>query len=90
MSTHFKIDVSTINLKLKLGNKVSNIIWYITNTEKNHISILAKHPNEDKQELYVFFRRYTPEIDTILQQKKPNNIICIPEERLIASVPIAF
>ena len=70
MSTHFKIDVSTINLKLKLGNKVSNIIWYITNTEKNHISILAKHPNEDKQELYVFFRRYTPEIDTILQQKK--------------------
>ena len=91
MSTHFKIDVSTINLKLKLGNKVSNIIWYITNTEKNHISILAKHPNEDKHELYVFFRRYIPEIDTILQQIKiPNNIIYIPQERLIASLPIAF
>ena len=91
MSTHFKIDVSTINLKLKLGNKVSNIIWYITNTEKKHISILAKHPNEDKHELYVFFRQYTPETDTILQQIKiPNNIICIPEERLIASLPIAF
>ena len=91
MSTHFKIDVSTINLKLKLGNKVSNIIWYITNTKKNHISILEKQPNEDKDELYVFFRRYTPEIDTILQQIKiPNNIICIPEERLIASLPIAF
>ena len=91
MSTHFKIDVSTINLKLKLGNKVSNIIWYITNTEKNHISILAKHPNEHKHELYVFFCRYTPEIDTILQQSKiPNNTICIPEERLIASLLIAF
>ena len=87
MSTHFKIDVSTINLKLKLGNEVSNIIWYITNTEKNHISILAKHPNEDKHELYVFFRRYTPAIDTILQQIKiPNSIICIPQERLIASL----
>ena len=55
MSTHFKIDVSTTNLKLKLGNKVSNIIWYITNTEKDHISLLAKHPNDDKHELYVFF-----------------------------------
>ena len=55
MSTHFKIDVSTINLKLKLGNKVSNIIWYITNTEKDHISKLAKHPNDNKHELYVFF-----------------------------------
>ena len=55
MSTHFKNDVSTINLKLKLGNKVSNIIWYITKTEKDHISILAKHPSDDKHELYVFF-----------------------------------
>ena len=55
MSTHFKIDVSTKNLKLKLGNKVSNIIRYITNTEKDHINILAKHPNNDKHELYVFF-----------------------------------
>ena len=91
MSTHFKIDVSTINLKLKLGNKVSNIIWYITNTEKDQISILAKHPNDNKHELYFFFRRYTPEIDTILQQIKiPNNIIYIPQERLIASLPIAF
>ena len=76
MSTHFKIEVSTINLKLKLGNKVSNIIWYITNTGKNHISILAKHFNDNKHELYVLFRRYTPETDTILQQIKiPNNII---------------
>ena len=86
MSTHFKIDVSTKNLKLKLGNKVSNIIWYSTNTEKDHISILAKH-----RKTLVFFRRYTPEIDTILQQIKiPNNIIYKPQERLIASLPIAF
>ena len=85
MSTHFKIDVSTKNLKLKLGNKVSDIIWYITNTEKDHTIILAKHPYDDKHELYVFFRRYTPEIDTILQQIKiPNNINYIPQERLIA------
>ena len=55
MSTHFKIDVSTINLKLKLGNKVSNIIWYVTNTKKDHIRKLAKHLNDDKHELYVFF-----------------------------------
>ena len=55
MSTNFKIDVSRINLKLKLGNRVSKIIWYITNTEKDHISILAVHPNDDKHELYVFF-----------------------------------
>ena len=41
MSAHFKIDVSTINLKLKLGNKVSKIIWYITKTGKYHISSLA-------------------------------------------------
>ena len=91
MSTHFKIDVSTINLKLKLGNKVSTIIWYITNTEKDHISILAEHPNDDKHELYVSFRQYTPEIDTIFQQIKiPNNIIYMPQERLIASLSIAF
>ena len=55
MSTHFKIDVSTINLKLKLGNKVSNIIWYITNTEEDHISILANTLKTKKHELYVFF-----------------------------------
>ena len=55
MSTHFEIDVSTINLKLKLGNKVSNVICYITNTEKDHISILAKHPDDNKHEIYVFF-----------------------------------
>ena len=91
MSTHFKIDVSTINLKLKLGNKVSNIKWYITNNDKDHIGILAKHPNDNKHELYVLFRRYTPEIDTILQQIKiPNNIIYILQERLIASLPIVF
>ena len=61
MSTHFKIDVSTINLKLKLGNKVSNIIWYITNTEKDHIVILAKHPNDDKHDYKSCF-------DAILQK----------------------
>ena len=89
--SHFKFDVSTIYLIFKLGNKVSNNIWYITNTEKDHISILAKHPNDDKHELYVFFRRYTPEIDTSFQQIKiPNNIIQRPQERLIASLPIAF
>ena len=89
--SHFKFDVSTINLIFKLGNKVSNNIWYITNTEKDHISILAKHPNDDKHELYVFYRRYTPEIDTSFQQIKiPNNIIHRPQERLIASLPIAF
>ena len=55
MSTHFKIEVCTKNLKVKLGSKVSNILWYITNTEEDHISILAKHPNDDKHELYVFF-----------------------------------
>ena len=55
MSTHFKFDDSTLNLKLKLGNKVSNIIWYITNTEKDRISILAKNPNDNKHEIHVFF-----------------------------------
>ena len=55
MSTNFKIDVSTLKLKFKLGSKVSNIIWYFTNTEKDHISILIKHPNDNKHELYVFF-----------------------------------
>ena len=50
MSTHFEIDVSTVNLKLKLGS-----ISYITNTEKDHISILAKHPNDDEHELYFLF-----------------------------------
>ena len=46
MSTH---------LKFKLGSKVSNIIWYITNTEIDHISILTKHPNDNKHELYILF-----------------------------------
>ena len=44
MSTHFKIDVSTINLKLKLGNNVSNILWYITNTEKKPYLYTSKTP----------------------------------------------
>ena len=70
MSTHFNIDVSTIILKLKLGSKVSNIIWHITNTEKDQISSLTKHPNDNKHELYVLFRRYIPEKDTIFQQIK--------------------
>ena len=88
MSTNFKIDVNTLKLKFKLGSKVSNIIWYFTNTEKDHISILIKHPNDNKHELR---NRYTPEIDTIVQQIKiPNNIIYIPQERLIASLPIVF
>ena len=48
MSTNFKIDVSTLKLKLNLGRKVPNIIWFITKTEKDHISILIKHPNDNK------------------------------------------
>ena len=55
MSTHFKTDVSTINLKLKLGSKVSNIISYITYNEKDHNSILAKHPNDKKHESHLLF-----------------------------------
>ena len=35
MSIVDKIDVGTINLTLKLGNNVSNIIWYNTYTEKD-------------------------------------------------------
>ena len=91
MSIHYQIDVSTSKLQLTVGTKIIKVLWYITNTEKDHISILLKHFNEDKHELYVFFRRYTPEIDIILQQiKLPNNIIHIPDERLIASLPIVF
>ena len=40
MSILDKIDVGTITLKLKLGNNVSNIIWYNTYTEKDQVSIL--------------------------------------------------
>ena len=91
MSTYFKIDVRTINLELKLGNKVSNIIWYITNSENDLIRFLPKHPNDNKHKFFVFLRRNTPEIDTILQRMKiPNNIIYIPQEQSIASLPIAF
>ena len=53
ISTQFKKDPCAMNSKLKLGSRVSNIIWYITYSGKDHISIISKHPNVDKLNFYV-------------------------------------
>ena len=57
MSTRLKIDLGTKNLKSKLRSEVSNIIWYITNTEKpgNDLIHLSKHPHDKKRQISTSF-----------------------------------
>ena len=68
MSTHSRNGIRTLKLLFKLGSKVSNIIWHITETGNDQITIISKHPKDEKDEIYVLFRRNTPEINKILQQ----------------------
>ena len=70
MSTQNKIEVSILKLQLKVGSKITRILWYISNTGRAQISNLSKRFNEDEHELYFNFRRNTPEIGIIIQEKK--------------------
>ena len=44
MINFYQVDTTAFNLKLKLKNKSTKIIWYITNIQKDQITILSKHP----------------------------------------------
>ena len=47
MSTRSRNGISTKKLSFKLGSKVFNIIWHITDTGNDQNTILSKHPKDE-------------------------------------------
>ena len=48
MTNFHQVNTTAFNLKLKLKNKPTKIIWYINNIQKDQITILSKHPHKKK------------------------------------------
>ena len=66
MTNVYKVNTAAFNLKLKLKNKTTKIIWYITNIQKDQITILSKHSHKNIHELTILSRSNNPQINSIL------------------------
>ena len=76
MTNFYQVNTTAFDLKLKLKNKSTKIFWYITNIQKDQISILSKHPHKNIHELTILSTINTPEITSILKKlKQPNSTI---------------
>ena len=68
MTSFYQIKTTAFILKLKLKKKSTKIIWYITNIQKDQITILSKHPHKNIHELTILSRSNNPEITSILKK----------------------
>ena len=68
MTNFYKVNTAAFNLKLKLKNKSTKIIWYITNIQMDQITILSKHPHKNIHELTILSRSNNSEIISILKK----------------------
>ena len=73
MTNFYKVKTTAFNLKLKLKKKSTKIIWYITNIQKDQITILSKHPHKNIHELTILSRSNNPEINSILKKLKQSH-----------------
>ena len=82
MANFYQVNTTAFDLKLKLKNKSTKIIWYITNIQKNQITILSKHPHEINHEITILSRGNTPEITSILKLNRPHSTIDLSNKNL--------
>ena len=67
-SSFYQVITLVFHLKLKLKNKSTKIIWYITNIRKDQVLILSKQQNQNNHKLTNLSRNKTPKM--IFTQKK--------------------
>ena len=67
MTNFYQVNTTAFDLKLKSKNKSTKTIRYITNTQKDQITILSKHPHKNNHEITILSRINTPEITSILK-----------------------
>ena len=88
MTNFYRINTTAFKLKLKLKNKSTKIIWYITNIQKDQITILSKHPHKNIHELTILSRSNNPEIKSILKKlTQPHSTIDLSNENLFSLNP---
>ena len=46
MTNIYQVNTIAFNLKLELKNKSTKIIWYITNIQKDQITIIVQTPTQ--------------------------------------------
>ena len=91
MTNFYPVNTTAFNLKLELKNKSTKIIWYITNIQKDQITILSKHPHKNIQELTILSSSNTPEITSILKKfKQPFSTIDLSNKNLSSLNPADF
>ena len=85
MTNLYKINTTAFNLKLKLKNNSTKIIWYFTNNQKDQITILSKHPHKNIHELTILSRNNNPEINSMLKKlKQPHSTIDLSNKNLFS------
>ena len=83
MTNFYQVNTTAFKSKLKLKNKSTKIIWYITNIQKDQITILSKHPHKNIHELTILSRSNNPEITSILKKpKQPHSTIDLSNKNL--------
>ena len=88
MTNFYKVNTTAFILKLKLKNNSTKIIWYITNIQKDQITILSKYPHKNIHELTILSRSNNPEINSILKKlKQPHSIIDLSNKNLFSLNP---
>ena len=76
MTKFYQVNTTAFNLKLKLKSKSTKIIWYITNIQKDQITILSKNTHKNIHELTILSSSNTPELTSILKKlKQPHSTI---------------
>ena len=88
MTNSCQVNTTAFNLKLKLKNRSTKVIWYITNIQKDQITILSKHLHKNIHELTILSRSNTPEIASILKKlNRPHITIDLSNKNLYSLNP---
>ena len=70
MTIFYQVNTTAFDIKLKLKNKSTKIIWYISKIQKDQITILSKHPHKKFHEITILSRSNTTKITFILEKLK--------------------
>ena len=91
MTNFYQVNTTAFNLKLKLKSKTTKIVWYITNIQKDQITILSKHPHKNIHKLTILSSSNTPDITSILKKfKQPHSTIDLSNKNLYSLNPANF
>ena len=68
MTSFYQVNTTEITSKLKLKKKPTEIMWYITNIQKDQVNILSAHPTKNDHELAILSCSNNPELFYILKK----------------------